>query len=1831
MFTQLKKYALLGVLALTGLVVFPTVADDRDLLRDASGQPYFFVILDTSGSMNWTTACSMEDAATDLDPYDGMCTSTCPMAAATCAQVCPNVGCTEYLNDANAATITDIVVDDIGRYKVNNGPVVTDASYVTTTGSINTTNVSTLNFGITSPSNDTGADYNPSGDSANDRTLIVLEGNNGSITFSPVLPKAGLYHVSTFIRFRNNGSSVQNATNARIEISFGDGTQTKYLEFDQRGTGSSNNVYQFHHLGTFNFTPGVGGIIRPKVKFTTQREDGTSASLDGDLYADAVRFVSVPDAAGNTCVATGYRCQQPVCPDGDCAAPLGGEDPSSKLFQAKYALHEVLDQVDGVQFGFGHYENDNIRAGYKHWMYRVSATKPNGTPQDVIKIFDNGKISYPEAGTYDMLGTGPPWDTYGNTTSTDDNEFHCNSGIDDNIDTRTDINAQIGCRADYPADLRDLWEMDRLRNLPKLGRTGDVLTSLYIRDYETATNKFRTYRVDFKKHFTSIPLVSFGGNTYPTVLGNKKIGVEVQFWNCGTNTIPIGTRTCSSPTNAGSGVVYYDLVSDWLPYHLSIGRYPMNGNGYLNNMGSVKVGAPGVSGSDDQCVGMEENTDWDDSYDPDSLTDANDDDAFYAATAANGYSFRWPLTKDSRGEKDWTGATLPKRVNYFDRADMVPLDWTRTNRGRVQRRLAPNQENDASAPPDFRIATYFHDTNVAVDLPSSPNSERRLLRLRDDVKLQSGVYVPDMFAYVNDIDKPRPLLGIGSTPLDGSLKDFKTWYDQWKKWAQVYDVDWICRQRYILFLTDGDETCATSVTAACTTAKTLLDSSQIKTFVVGFGLPKGSGDALTCMASNGGTSEPFYPRNKDELVESMLEILDTVKAQSRAFASASIPAVQSTAADKIYLSSFTPIRERALWPGRLDAFLEPLPLTATKQPDLKRDCGGSRQSGCHLWDAADKILSQAPTASDLAGANPNYKLSNTVGTRRVFYGQDTQDGARSKALRLFRPPKKNTYTGSNEDRLDLAAVMVPPSTYAQYPATVTDAALDALLHQAVAQTLVKKTYNLEIEIDGTPQQVGCTGNPDLTPCTYVMGDIFHANPLVVTGPANFTFFTEDLCEGEPRKGVIHNCNSLDGRGYREYVRSSLWRRRMLMTATNDGQIHVFDAGTHQRITDTESGDIDVFTNGTGLEIFSYMPRLTMPALREQLFGTRHIFSADGSLTAADAFIDPVGAVPEAEDREWRTLVIGGLREGGDVYLEGDDVADYVPGYFALDLTKPDILVDEASVDEIEPLVPATEGATIPTCLNAEYSGSGKQLPVPGCVTRAGEDVPFPLELWTFKDTIKVRTLPTTPVTYQEYYFDEDRGLNLSSGLHTGGYTATKTPNGRDLGATWSRPVIGQIAICKTGGVDCSRNKPDDLETRWVAIFGGGMDAPNKANPVRGTWLYMVDVETGQAIYKRQLQGAAPSDPAVLDMDQDGVFDAIYIGTTEGLLYKVSLRPANTTTRYPSLKTFTARSIRDQLFNAKTNVVWGAEVATGENGPNITRVDDLVGGVNLWDPFPILYTGGENMPIYFPPAMFNIPERDQYGGLLLLGDRENLWEEIVVADPDAFMPRVFVFVDDNLQPGTPVITASDLVGFDVDTGNPQGDLDLLLAPPTGKKPGWVMNAPANWRGTGEPFLIAGITVFSLFDPTITRTAARPCAHTGTTYAFALNVRNANPLSGAVDSGDGSCTMDTCCGRCFTIDEFTTAIHTTSTVTKNKPVDREGDRPAGGYFGDAIEGADQEGLKSLINAVRDSILQALPSTCQYNDKYQISLAVLRNSTGLNELARIPIVVCPADWKD
>src|SRR5262249_54330634 len=147
---------------------------------------------------------------------------------------------------------------------------------------------------------------------------------------------------------------------------------------------------------------------------------------------------------------------------------------------------------------------------------------------------------------------------------------------------------------------------------------------------------------------------------------------------------------------------------------------------------------------------------------------------------------------------------------------------------------------------------------------------------------------------------------------------------------------------------------------------------------------------------------------------------------------------------------------------------------------------------------------------------------------------------------------------------------------------------------------------------------------------------------------------------------------------------------------------------------------------------------------------------------------------------------------------------------------------------------------------------------------------------------------------------DDASTSTIAGAPTEG--GTNEPTTQDLGLTWSRPVIGRIRV--------SNVATSSTRDFFVAIFGGGfahagtsLSQTNVAGNT-GNFLYMVDIETGKVIYKRNLgiwsSGASgsnspgnlaaviPGELGVVDYNADGYLDRVFIADTQGRVFRVDL-------------------------------------------------------------------------------------------------------------------------------------------------------------------------------------------------------------------------------------------------------------------------------------------------------------------------------------------------------
>ena len=160
-------------------------------------------------------------------------------------------------------------------------------------------------------------------------------------------------------------------------------------------------------------------------------------------------------------LAAGDCRQLCTAQNGNCFAPRNGDDPASKLYQAKEVISRVLQRVTDMNIGFASFNQDNIRVVRKHWLYRVSGGQT---------VALTGGETFPALGALEVFGES----------------WQCVTGTGD---------AAVACNAANPAEANNAWEMTRFHRVPKPGATGQNAVDVFVQSGNGANAK--VYKVTY--------------------------------------------------------------------------------------------------------------------------------------------------------------------------------------------------------------------------------------------------------------------------------------------------------------------------------------------------------------------------------------------------------------------------------------------------------------------------------------------------------------------------------------------------------------------------------------------------------------------------------------------------------------------------------------------------------------------------------------------------------------------------------------------------------------------------------------------------------------------------------------------------------------------------------------------------------------------------------------------------------------------------------------------------------------------------------------------------------------------------------------------------------------------------------------------------------------------------------------------------------------------------------------------------------------------------------------------------------------------------------------
>ena len=382
-----------------------------------------------------------------------------------------------------------------------------------------------------------------------------------------------------------------------------------------------------------------------------------------------------------------------------------------------------------------------------------------------------------------------------------------------------------------------------------------------------------------------------------------------------------------------------------------------------------------------------------------------------------------------------------------------------------------------------------------------------------------------------------------------------------------------------------------------------LDGDQfIDVYTVGFTTSTFANDVLEKTAEVG-NGQFYFSNNAEELAAAIVGAISDIIQKSQAFTAATVPAARTASGGKFYTSLFVPSDRTAYWEGHLKSWeisgsgeiLDRYGACALDDPTPGQCLSGNFISSAEpFWDAGVRLDSTAPSSRDLYTS----KLTAVPGV-----------SDREEFL--------HTSGGGVLTATDLDVTFPPTSTYSGSIAT------DA---EELAAEVVANVRGCEF---GTgANSVACTER------TWKLGDIFHSNPVVVPGPRSF----------------------LPGASYSAFRSLYEHRDRVILAGANDGFLHLFDAGTWNPSLVPPD-----YTSGTGDEMAGFMPypgRINAKELAIDT-GTRDYYFVDGSPSVSDVWIHTSPTVDNKlpDGSEWRTIVVGGLRQGGRAY-------------YALDITNP---------------------------------------------------------------------------------------------------------------------------------------------------------------------------------------------------------------------------------------------------------------------------------------------------------------------------------------------------------------------------------------------------------------------------------------------------------------------------------------------------------------------------------------------------------------------------------
>ncbi len=393
---------------------------------------------------------------------------------------------------------------------------------------------------------------------------------------------------------------------------------------------------------------------------------------------------------------------------------------------------------------------------------------------------------------------------------------------------------------------------------------------------------------------------------------------------------------------------------------------------------------------------------------------------------------------------------------------------------------------------------------------------------------------------------------------------------------------------------------------------TMSGVQNLVTYTVGFTIDQ---DLLEDAAdSTHGRGAYFTTNTSSGLAQQMGAILSDIIERSTSLTAATVPSSRTAFGDGFYTAFFVPSNTDAFWPGHLQAFrLSPSLEILDDDGDPAIDPVTSQfvEPREPFWDVADRLLDPMHPARTI------YSTDFSSGQSRTDFLSISDSGTPPSAL---------------ASALNISAS--DPAGYPDDPATSSPFATENDLAIAVRDYLKgEDTFDADADADTTETR------------DAVLGDIFHSSPIAI---------------GPPPVGLLQE----EGFGPLDdplsFVNLYKHRDRVLYFGANDGMLHAVDGGSYQLGDNilTPEVEYEYYNMGTGDELWAWIPGQLLDDVKQVPINLpRTSYFVDGSPNAADVWLPSSSTDVTKEPGEWATVLITGLREGGQ-------------GYMALNVTDP---------------------------------------------------------------------------------------------------------------------------------------------------------------------------------------------------------------------------------------------------------------------------------------------------------------------------------------------------------------------------------------------------------------------------------------------------------------------------------------------------------------------------------------------------------------------------------